>query len=158
MRVLRAVQKRNPEISIDIFGCTDAEIENSNLAKDFDYINHGVLKRGQVSALMRENGMFLDLSDFQAFGRTGLEAMACGCIPVLPSAGGVYEYAEHNVDSYVMDMDDEDAIVKQVETFFKLTGFDKERVINSAIDKSQNFSIRKSALSELRFFSEIIKD
>jgi glycosyltransferase involved in cell wall biosynthesis len=155
MRVLRAIQKRNPDISIDIFGCTDLDIENSNLAQDFDFTNHGVLKRGQVSALMRENGMFLDLSDFQAFGRTGLEAMACGCIPILPSVGGVYEYSEHGVDSYVMDMDDEGEIVKKVEGFFALSGFDKERMINFAIDKSQNFSIRKAALSELRIFNDI---
>lgn len=155
MRVLRAIQKRNPDISIDVFGCTDAEIENSNLAQDFDYTNHGVLKRGQVSALMRKNGMFLDLSDFQAFGRTGLEAMACGCIPVLPSVGGVYEYAEDGVDSYVMDMDDEGEIVNRVEEFYALSTFDKERMINLAIDKAQDFSIRKAALSELRFFQGI---
>lgn len=156
MRVLRAIKKRNPSITIDIFGCTDADIESSNLAQDFEYTNHGVLKRVQVSALMRKCGMFLDLSDFQAFGRTGLEAMACGCIPILPSAGGVYEYSEHNVDSYILDMDDENLIVERVESFFSLPSFDKERMVNAAIDKSQNFSIRRAALSELRFFKNIV--
>lgn len=155
MRILRAVKKALPFISVDIFGCNDDELENSNVVRDFEFINHGVLKRVQVAFLLRGSGMFLDASDFQAFGRTSLEAMACGCVPVLPSVGGGYEYAEHGINSFIHDMHDENEVVKSIVNFFQMPGLDKKIIINSAIDKSQEFSVRKAALSELRFFEKI---
>ena len=50
---------------------------------------------------MRRCDVFIDASAYQAFGRSGLEAMACGAVPVLPALGGVHEYA----------LDDENAMV-----------------------------------------------
>lgn len=66
-------------ININVFGCSDEDIFNENLPRDFAHHNHGVLSRNQVSALLRKSHLFIDLSDYMAFGRTGLEAMACAC-------------------------------------------------------------------------------
>jgi glycosyltransferase involved in cell wall biosynthesis len=154
MRVLRGIKKALPSIQVEIFGCSDEDILNSGVARDFEFTNHGVLKRHQVSTLMRKSGLFLDLSDFQAFGRTGLEAMACGCVPVITNIGGVYEYADHGIDSYVMDMSDEDSIIETCVNYFRIESHERRRLMNNAIDKSQAYSIRKAALSELRLFLE----
>ncbi len=155
MRILRAVKKALPHISIDIFGCGDDDLEVSDVVRDFEFTNHGVLKRIQVASLLRESGMFLDASDFQAFGRTSLEAMACGCVPIVPSVGGGYEYAEHNVNSFIQDMHCEDEVVNSIINFFQMSQMNKQKIVDSAIDKSQEFSVRKAALSEIRFFSSL---
>ncbi len=157
MRILRAVKNSLPNISIDIFGCSDADLENSNVARDFEFTNHGVLKRIQVASLLRNSGLFLDASDFQAFGRTSLEAMACGCVPIVPSVGGGYEYAEHNVNSFIHEMHCEDDVVKSIVNFFQMDKLDRKKIIDTAIDKAQEFSVRKAALSEIRFFSNLKK-
>jgi glycosyltransferase involved in cell wall biosynthesis len=155
MRILRAVKKRLPDISIDIFGCNELDIKDSNLVQDFEFSNHGILKRVQVSELLRRSALFLDASDFQAFGRTSLEAMACGCVPFLPAVGGGYEYAVHKKNSFVMDMTDEAEVINQMVNYFSMPKYEREQIIDQAIDKSQFFSIRKAALSELRYFSKI---
>jgi len=155
MRVLRDIKKQMPHISIEVFGCETPDIKEQGLVSDFEFTNHGILKRHQVSALMQKCDMFLDLSDFQAFGRTGLEAMASGCISVLPSAGGVYEYAEDDIDSIIVDMNDEKLIAEKAVKFLQLPDNEKYIWKNRAIDKAQEFSVRRAALSELRFFNQV---
>jgi glycosyltransferase involved in cell wall biosynthesis len=43
--------------------------------------------------------LLVDPSRFQAFGRPGLEAMACGTATVLPREGGIAEYAQDGVNT-----------------------------------------------------------
>lgn len=157
MRILRAVKKTLPQLSVDIFGCTNDELESSNVVCDFEFTNHGVLKRVQVASLLRDSGMFLDASDFQAFGRTSLEAMACGCVPVIPAVGGGYEYAEHGINTFVHNMHNEDEVAANIIQFFEMPKIARRKMINAAIDKSQEFSVRKAALSELRLFESFIE-
>jgi glycosyltransferase involved in cell wall biosynthesis len=38
--------------------------------------------------------------------------MACGCVPVLPLQGGASEYAEHGVNSLLVDTADTNAITE----------------------------------------------
>lgn len=90
-------------IALHIFGCDDADENFQNLERNFLYVNHGILKRPQVADLLSKSDVFIDLSDYQAFGRTGLEAMACGCVPIVPEAGGANEYAVHQQNALVVD-------------------------------------------------------
>lgn len=62
----------------------------------------GLLSRREVAELMRRCDVFIDASAYQAFGRTGLEAMACGAVPLLPDLGGVHEYA-HERNAVILD-------------------------------------------------------
>ena len=90
-------------VSIQIFGASNEEIAVAGLDLSRSVINRGILRRTDVPSLLRNADLFLDLSDFQAFGRTGLEAMASGSVPVLPIMGGSDEYAIHGYNSYVVD-------------------------------------------------------
>jgi glycosyltransferase involved in cell wall biosynthesis len=47
--------------------------------------------------------VFLDMSVYQAFGRTALEAMACGATAVVPAIGGATEFVEHGCNALVVD-------------------------------------------------------
>jgi glycosyltransferase involved in cell wall biosynthesis len=91
------------------FGCTTEELESLPPAAGVDHL--GVLSRTDVAEVLRRSDLFLDLSAYQAFGRTGLEAMACGAVPVLPRAGGVVEYAVEDWNGLLVDTADEDAVL-----------------------------------------------
>jgi GT2 family glycosyltransferase/glycosyltransferase involved in cell wall biosynthesis len=115
MRVLKQLAERFGEsIRIVIFGCTTDEIERAGLGSGFPYENHGVLSREQVADILRANDVFLDLSTYQAFGRTALEAMACRCAVVVPALGGAEEYAIDNVNARVVDTANEPEILSAV--------------------------------------------
>lgn len=47
----------------------------------------GPLDRHAFAELTKRCDVFLDFSSWQAFGRSGLEAMASGCVPILPRTG-----------------------------------------------------------------------
>ena len=89
MSILKEIKdKYSKSIEIHIFGCDDITLEKENLETDFEFKNHEILKRIEVAELAGKSDIFIDLSDYQAFGRTGLEAMASGCISILPTEGG----------------------------------------------------------------------
>jgi len=58
----------------------------------FDYVNTGPLDQDQMAAVLSEADVLVDASHWQGFGRPGLEAMACGAVPVMTNVGGLQEY------------------------------------------------------------------
>lgn len=144
------------KVNINIFGCTEESLYESGLPIDFKFHNHGVLRRFQVSSLLRKSHLFIDFSDYQAFGRTGLEAMACGCVPLVPSLGGTDEYIQHNINGYAVDPRDERKVFETIEEFIALSPVDRTQLQFECIDTAQNFSVRKAAISEVQLFQKII--
>jgi GT2 family glycosyltransferase/glycosyltransferase involved in cell wall biosynthesis len=63
----------------------------------------GILTRAHVAERLRETDVFLDMSVYQAFGRTALEAMACGATAVVPAVGGAWEFVEHRRNALAVD-------------------------------------------------------
>jgi len=142
------------EISINIFGCTDDEIVEYQLPCDFEYVNHGVLSRTQMGAFLRQSDVFMDLSDYQAFGRTGLEAMACGCACILPLHGGTDEYAIDMVNSRLVDTRNLDSILDVFAWYETESQETRNGLRRSAISKSLEYSVRRAAVSELTLFEQ----
>jgi glycosyltransferase involved in cell wall biosynthesis len=154
MKVLRRlVRELGRGIAVHTFGCTDSVMDAAGLPTDFRFTNHGTLTRDQVAKLLRDTDIFLDLSDYQAFGRTGLEAMACGCAVVVPALGGADEYAMHRVNALVVDtsrlQDCYDAASELVADA-KL----RRRLQHAGVEKAKEFSIERAALSELEVLSK----
>lgn len=153
MRVLKNIDELfGEQVSINIFGCSDDDIIATQLPSDFSFHNHGVLLRKQVSVLLRKSHLFIDMSDYQAFGRTGLEAMACGCIPLVPSLGGTGEYIEHNINGYAVDPRDEDALLTTVKDFMSYSDSKRKHLQFEGIKKAQQFSVRQAAVSIFELF------
>jgi glycosyltransferase involved in cell wall biosynthesis len=153
MRILKTIfELYGSKVNINVFGCTDEDIFAHDLPRDFHYVNHGILSRNQVSSVLRKSHLFIELSDYQAFGRTALEAMACGCAALVPSLGGGDEYIQHEVNGYAVDPRDEISVLEKVKQFVESSEAEKQKMINHSIDTSQNFSVRKAALSELLVF------
>jgi glycosyltransferase involved in cell wall biosynthesis len=156
MRLLKNLKEIYGEkININVFGCSNEDIFDNNLPSDFNYHNHGVLLRSQVSALLRKSHLFIDLSDYQAFGRTGLEAMACGCGSLGPVLGGTDEYLVHGVNGYAVDPRDENLVFNTAKEFLDSDTLEQIRLINNGIDTSQGFSVRRATLSIIQMLQQV---
>jgi glycosyltransferase involved in cell wall biosynthesis len=59
--------------------------------------------------------VFIDASRFHGFGRTGVEAMACGSVAVLSDSGGIRDYCVDGKNGLIVPVDDVLAIVAAVE-------------------------------------------
>jgi O-antigen biosynthesis protein len=106
LRLLDLVRRElGARVEIVTFGCSREELEDGGgLPPDIDHL--GPLRRPQVADVLRGSDVFVDLSIYQAFGRTGLESMACGCTAMLPEVGGAVEYARDGVNSMLVDTGD----------------------------------------------------
>lgn len=161
LRVLRKLASRGSDrLRIKLFGCKTLELQNyieqhdPDFQLDFDYDNPGVLTRNQVAELLREADMFLDLSDYQAFGRTGLEAMACGCATVLTAQGGVDEYALDGENALLVDVTSFEETVQAVERLIEDPKL-REGLQARAIKTASRYSIERASLSELSVFRQV---
>ena len=83
-RILERVSARwGSAVSLSAFGCDPETLRESGVALSPQVQLLGPLPRRRVAAILRESDLFLDLSDYQAFGRTALESMACGIIDLV---------------------------------------------------------------------------
>ena len=143
-------------VEVSFFGCDAEDLANAGLRPSPALELLGVLERRQVANTLRYSDLFLDLSDFQAFGRTGLEGMACGCVPVLPVFGGTGEYAEHGVNSFVVDTRSDEEILRVVEQFANGRPEKREEMRDAAISTALDYSVAKAAYSEYRLFRSYV--
>lgn len=136
-------------IQIRLFGCESNNPEWHSLHQDFDYINHGILTRIEVAELLKQSTIFIDLSDYQAFGRTGFEAMACGCIPVLPIHGGASEFATDNINALLVDTFNVDEVLNRLIPIIENPMRQLELKMNG-VEDSMQYSKLNAAQSELK--------
>jgi hypothetical protein len=144
-------QELGEGVRIATFGCDpDAFAE---LAPDgIPGLTHlGLLSRMQVSALMRRSDIFIDASAYQAFGRTGLEAMACGAVPLLPQLGGVHEYAVAGENALILDEGSPEQIAATVlalaDSPARLADMSQ-----AGVRDARRFSVERAARSQLSLF------
>ena len=142
-------------VEIGIFGTSAENEEQKRLCEDFDIKIHGVLERRNVAVLLRDSDIFVDFSEYQAFGRTGLEAMACGCAVVLPDCGGADEYAIDNVNALLVDTTRFEECVKALRSLIESSDL-RERLARNAMETSRDYSLEKSVTSEIILFNSMI--
>ena len=95
--------ERGGDVEITTFGCSQADLERLTDHPPLLAGHRGLLRRAEVGDLLAASDVFLDLSMYQAFGRTALEAMACGTTAVVPRLGGVWEFLEQDVNGIAVD-------------------------------------------------------
>ncbi|WP_196804847.1 glycosyltransferase family 4 protein [Methylopila sp. M107] len=143
------------KINLTIFGTNTRELADDGFVLSPGINNRGRLKAHEVPALFRGADLFLDLSDYQAFGRTGLEGMCCGVVPVLPIHGGVSEYAEHGKNAYVVDTRSDEQIMGAITHYAGLSDRARNEMRVEALATGARFSVHSAAMSEYRLFEEI---
>ncbi len=116
----------------------------------------GPLSRREVSELMRRSDVFIDASAYQAFGRTGLEAMACGALPLLPALGGVREYAIHD-ENAVIAAEGSPAEIADAVAALALDPARVAAMSAAGVARAQGFSVERAARSQLELFSSAVR-
>lgn len=102
--------------------------------------------RTELADLYRRSDVFVDMSWWQAFGRSGAEAMACGCIPIMPLHGAGAELCEDGKSCLFMDGQDRDAVFNAIVSL--LHDRDRRReLIRNGIDRTYRFSIIEAGAS-----------
>lgn len=135
------------KLHIELFGCDENDPLFQQLERGFKYNNNGELTRLGVAAVLQRSDCFIDLSDYQAFGRTGLEAMACNATLIITKFGGISEYAVDNVNCILVDPFNEYETSKKVIEFLKnaaLQNFKLESLL-----KASQYNIHRAAITEL---------
>ena len=106
-----------------------------------------VYERSEMAQIMRGMDIFIDLSWWQAFGRAGIEAMACGVISIMPLTGAAPEICREDLEfcQYHDGMDPDGVVDKVV----ALIGNDSMRhdLIRKGMQRSRHFSIEAAAAS-----------
>lgn len=156
MEVLLQLKKRyGSTVHIFLFGCSDEEIQNLG-SYDFEYQNLGILKRWEVAKLLAVSDMFLDMSTYQAFGRTGLESMCLGCMPILPIEGGVAKFARDNENAIIVNTGDVNEVYNRISAVLdmpqKLVEMQQE-----GINTSKSFNVQNAAWSEIQLLNSIFE-
>ncbi len=138
------------------FGCDERSFRELQTHAVPGVSHVGLLSRREVSELMRRSDVFIDASAYQAFGRTGLEAMACGAVPLLPLLGGVHEYAVDNDNALILADGSPAAIADAVIALAKDPAR-LERMRRAGAARAQEFSVERAARSQLDLFSSVLR-
>jgi len=158
MRHLAGLHKTlGDRLAINIFGCESEHPEFQDLERGFPFVNHGSLLRPQVAALLAASDLFIDLSDYQAFGRTALEAMACGCAVGVPAAGGAHEYAVHNENALVLDTQNESACFTAVSALLGAPREALQQMRRKGLLTAARYSVHAAAVSEIVSLESALK-
>jgi glycosyltransferase involved in cell wall biosynthesis len=156
MRVLKSIKsKYEDRVAITIFGCEPEEPAFLALPCDFEFDHMGILIREEVADLFRNADIFIDFSEYQAFGRAGLEAMACGCATILPGNCGTSEYAAHRQNALLVNTRDDDELITAMQELIESDGLRKD-ISERGISTALNYNITKAVISELMLFKEAI--
>ncbi|MGJ3242024.1 MAG: glycosyltransferase [Opitutales bacterium] len=152
MQILKAVRKRFGDgVTIEIFGVEPGDPGLKPLETDFAFVNHGICTQRRVAEILRRSDIFVDFSSYQAFGRTGLEAMACGCAVIVPKAGGASEYAVDEENCLMIDTALVDSLQAGLERLVEDSAL-RGSLQQAGIRTAAQYSIHKASLSELMLF------
>ena len=136
-------------------GASDEEIKNLG-SYDFEYLNLGILKRWEVAKLLAVSDMFLDMSTYQAFGRTGLESMCLGCMPILPIEGGVAKFARDNENAIIVNTGDANEVYTRISAVLDMPQKMAE-MQQEGINTSKSFNVQNAAWSEIQLLNSILE-
>ncbi len=82
--------------------------------------------------------IYLNFSDFEGSSLSMLEAMSCGCVPVVTDVSGTRDYIENGINGFIVDIGDLNSICEKVEYLFQ-----NQDEIELMGEKSRNSVIAK---------------
>ncbi len=137
-------------VAVIAFGCSAEELEAAGLVLPAGVTLLGRLKQLQVAELLRRTDAFLDLSDYQGFGRTAAEAMACGAVVLAPALGGAGDFISDGVSGFLANTTDDAAVAEAIRRMLSLSEGEHRRIRLAALEAVAGFTPIRAAISELR--------
>ncbi len=148
------VAKHGDAVEVTTFGCPAESIEA--LGREAPGRHLGLLTRRHVADLLKRTDVFLDASTYQAFGRTALEAMACGATAIVPRIGGAAEFARHEQNALLADTLDPDAVGEALNRLVADADLRTSLQTAAPADAARR-SILGAALSEYALFARALR-
>jgi len=154
LRVLTKLKKTlGSNVYIVTFGCTTREIRRLGF-KTFDE-HVGLMNRQSIASLFSDVDIFIDLSDYQAFGRSVAECMASGCIPVGPKRGATNELIAPGVNGLIVNPEEEAATIDQIASLIKQNPDSRRYMKMRAIIRASEWTIDAAAEDQLQLFKQL---
>lgn len=153
LNVFKEIHNKHPEIKLGVFGFGFNSGELPNFIKSFGLLSSA----GDVSRLLNKSRILLDASLYQGFGRPGLEAMACGTVPVLTRNGGITAYASHRENCLLVDPTDERQIVDSIlELYFDSQLYDNLRT--NAEECGSRYALDREGELTISYFRDLLQN
>lgn len=150
VEALKLIKSEYPATEIILFG-----EDLSDHVIPFDYEGVGVISSpDSMAKLYSRSSVFIDASDFQGFGRTALEAMACNVACILTDQGGVSEYAENYENCILVSPGQPQSIF---EAFGNIVS-DKslcEKIMVNGLETAKKFCHKREATETATFFKSL---
>lgn len=151
IEALERVKRIIPRVEVVLFG--DRFLDSYQIP--FPFRNEGIITdQEKLARLYSEADLFLDGSDFQGFGRCGLEAMACGTACVLTDAGGVSEYARDGENALLVPPGRTEAFAQTVVNILQDPKL-KQRLIKEGLTTARGYCHKREARETLAYFCKI---
>ncbi|QQS54592.1 MAG: glycosyltransferase [Candidatus Competibacteraceae bacterium] len=149
---LAQVKAARPEVEIVLFG--DRFLRKQPIP--FPFRDEGVVAdQNRLAELYSEATVFIDGSDFQGFGRCGLEAMACGAACVLTHVGGVGEYAQDQSNALLVAPQRPDQFAEAMLRLLDDVEL-RERLIEAGLETAQRFCHKREGRETLEYFRSLL--
>ena len=151
LAALAQIKSSRPDVEIVLFG--DRALDHQSIP--FTYRDEGVISdQDRLALVYSQADIFLDGSDFQGFGRCGLEAMACGTACVLTDVGGVNEYAQHEINALLVPPRRPDLFAEAILRLLDQVDLRKS-LVKAGLETAQKFCHRREARETLELFSNL---
>lgn len=151
IQALEKLKKVIPQAEIILFGDDILNFQDI----PFSFRNEGIISdRDQLARLYSEADVFLDGSNFQGFGRGGLEAMACGTVCVLTNVGGVREYAKHRENCLLVPPQQPQKFTEAIMELLKNSEL-KKHLVSQGLITVTRYSHKYEVQKTLAYFKEI---
>ncbi len=150
IEAMTIIKKSCESIEVVLFGD-----DLSQESVPFEYIDMGVIySQDDLATLYSSSDIYVDASDFQGFGRTGLEAMACETACVLTNVGGVSEYAEDEKNCLFVPPKQPEKIAQAVVRLIDDSEL-RSMLIQGGMSTAKKFSHKIEAQRTLQYFSQL---
>ncbi|MEK6328731.1 MAG: glycosyltransferase, partial [Actinomycetota bacterium] len=145
--LLKRLDEEMGGIEAVTFGCEEAELRALTQNERVLAGHRGVLRRREVAEVLRSCDLFVDMSSYQAFGRTAVEAMASGTLAAGPLRGGFAEVAPGDAALHLDTADLEASAIAIADLLGDLQRAEEMRQRGEAV--AGLLSVERAALSEL---------
>jgi len=154
IQALEKVKTRFPHLEIVFFG--DNQLVKQKIS--FNYKNEGIVfQQNKLAHLYSTADIFLEGSDYQGFGLSALEAMACGTACVLTHVGGVNEYSRHSENCWLVPPRNPQAMAEAISQLLTQTEL-RQKLAAAGLMTVKNYSIQQVAQQTLDYFTTLIHD
>jgi glycosyltransferase involved in cell wall biosynthesis len=141
----RLAAKGMQELDIDVFGADAHELSTAGLELHRGIRNHGRVSARQAGELVRRSDFMLDLSDYQAFGRSVAEGMAAGVVPIVTDRGAPPEFVTDGRSGFLVSPQDLDGTFEKLTSALRLPDDELARMRMDAMSAVSSWSVDRTA-------------